>query len=50
MYEVELSGPSGGNPYVDVELVGRFEQDGRVFEPRGFYDGDGVYRIRFMPD
>jgi PKD repeat protein len=50
MYEVELAGPSGGNPYMDVELVGRFEKDGRVFEPHGFYDGDGVYRIRFMPD
>ena len=50
IFELSLSGPSGGNPFVDVELSAEFKQNGRVFEPEGFYDGDGVYRIRFMPD
>ncbi|MGB2807514.1 MAG: DUF5060 domain-containing protein, partial [Sedimentisphaerales bacterium] len=50
VFELSLSGPSGGNPFVDVELSAEFKQNGRVFEPQGFYDGDGVYRIRFMPD
>jgi PKD repeat protein len=50
IFEVELAGPSEGNPYLDTQLVGRFEQDGRSFEADGFYDGGGVYRIRFMPD
>ncbi|UCG47833.1 MAG: DUF5060 domain-containing protein [Phycisphaerales bacterium] len=50
IFELSLNGPSGGNPFVDVQLKGRFEQAGRLFEPEGFYDGAGVYRIRFMPD
>ena len=50
IFEVSLNGPSGGNPFVDVELSGEFRQGESVFEPEGFYDGDGVYRIRFMPD
>ena len=50
MFELELKGPEDGNPFVDVELSARFQLDGREFEPQGFYDGNGVYRIRFMPD
>jgi hypothetical protein len=50
IFELSLTGPSGGNPFVDVKLSAEFEQKGRVFQPEGFYDGNGVYRIRFMPD
>ena len=50
MYELTLNGPETGNPFVDVELTAKFERSGRVFEPRGFYDGCGIYKIRFMPD
>jgi len=50
IFEVALRGPKSGNPFTDVTLSARFEQAGRVLEPQGFYDGDGVYRIRFMPD
>ena len=50
IFEVSLSGPSGGNPFVDIKLSGEFRQKDRFFEPEGFYDGDCVYRIRFMPD
>ena len=50
VFELELKGPEDGNPFTDVELTARFELDGRAFEPHGFYDGNGVYRIRFMPD
>jgi PKD repeat protein len=50
IFELSLSGPSGGNPFTDVDLCAEFRQNGRIFEPQGFYDGDGVYRIRFMPD
>jgi hypothetical protein len=49
-FELTLDGPAGGNPFVDVILGARFEQGARVLEAPGFYDGDGVYRIRFMPD
>jgi PKD repeat protein len=50
IFEVALSGPSGGNPFVDVKLSAEFSRDGRTFQPEGFYDGEGIYRIRFMPD
>jgi hypothetical protein len=50
IFELTLEGPAAGNPFTAVSLTGRFRQGGRVLEPEGFYDGDGVYRVRFMPD
>ncbi|MHC4556278.1 MAG: DUF5060 domain-containing protein, partial [Planctomycetota bacterium] len=50
IFELSLKGPSGDNPFVDVQLSGEFRQNERVFRPEGFYDGNGIYRIRFMPD
>jgi Domain of unknown function (DUF5060)/Domain of unknown function (DUF5605)/Protein of unknown function (DUF4038) len=49
-FEVALQGPTAGNPFVDVELSARFAQGERAVTVRGFYDGDGVYRVRFMPE
>ncbi|MGD9636828.1 MAG: DUF5060 domain-containing protein [Pirellulales bacterium] len=49
-FEAALPGPTNGNPFLDVELTGTFECDGRQQTVAGFYDGDGMYRIRFMPD
>ena len=46
--ELVIDGPSHGNPFVDVELSARFTDDqGHGISVGGFYDGDGVYRIRF---
>lgn len=50
VHELTLEGPSGGNPFLDVELSGRYQYRNRVVDATGFYDDDGVYRIRFMPD
>ena len=50
IFELAIRGPSGGNPFVDVQFSGEFRQNERVFRPEGFYDGNGIYRIRFMPD
>ncbi len=50
MFELSLTGSSDGNPFIEVELMGQFSQEDRLIEVLGFYDGDGVYRIRFMPD
>lgn len=49
IFELPLAGPSAGNPFVEVELRARFTQDQRSIEVTGFYDGEGTYRIRFMP-
>lgn len=48
-FELALKGPSDGNPFVDVTLSARFRQGDQSLTVAGFYDGDGVYRVRFMP-
>ncbi|MFC5451281.1 DUF5605 domain-containing protein [Paenibacillus aestuarii] len=49
-FEYRCTGPQEGNPFTDVRLVGRFRYDHRIVDAEGFYDGDGQYCIRFMPD
>jgi hypothetical protein len=49
MFEVELHGPAEGNPFVEVTLSATFERAGKKMEAAGFYDGSGVYKVRFMP-
>lgn len=50
MFEASFSGPSSGNPFADNQFSARFMQQHRTVEVTGFYDGDGIYRVRFMPD
>ena len=50
IFEIALVGPATGNPFVDVQLSARFRHQNCTIEATGFYDGDGVYRVRFMPD
>lgn len=49
LFEVELRGSDAGNPFLDVELSATFTCGDTVIEPAGFYDGNGVYKIRCMP-
>jgi hypothetical protein len=47
--ELTIDGPSHGNPFVDVELSAQFTDDkGHGISVSGFYDGDGIYQIRFQ--
>lgn len=50
IWEIELQGPSQGNPFVDVALQAEFRFENRALKVQGFYDGDGIYRVRCMPD
>jgi len=50
IFELSLDGPSDGNPFLDVTLSAEFSLQDHVLTPEGFYDGEGVYRVRFMPD
>ncbi|HVU38465.1 MAG TPA: DUF5060 domain-containing protein [Opitutales bacterium] len=50
VYELTLPGPASGNPFTDVDFSANFTQGGTTVKVDGFYDGDGVYRVRFMPD
>jgi hypothetical protein len=49
-FELALAGPRDGNPFTDVELSAELSSGNRRRTARGFYDGDGTYRVRFMPD
>jgi hypothetical protein len=50
IFELSLDGPAEGNPFVDVKFGAHFSQGHRIVAVDGFYDGAGVYRVRFMPD
>jgi len=50
IFELTLKGPSDGNPFADVRISAEFTNNGKVYRPAGFYDGNGTYKIRFMPD
>ncbi|MGF7031760.1 hypothetical protein J2T17_002674 [Paenibacillus mucilaginosus] len=49
LFELKLRGPSEGKPGEEVSLSAGFTSGSRYGEAEGFYDGDGTYRIRFMP-
>ena len=50
IFELSLEGPQKGNPFVDVRLTANFTSSKSVVKVNGFYDGDGRYLIRFMPE
>jgi hypothetical protein len=50
LFELALEGPAEGNPFLDVEFRAHFQYQHRVIPVDGFYDGQGTYRVRFMPD
>ncbi len=49
-YELQLEGTQSGNPYLDIDFSAEFILNNRVVSVPGFYDGKGVYKVRFMPD
>lgn len=50
MAEVSFKGPDAGNPFKDVWLVATVECGERSYAVPGFYDGNGIYKVRIMPD
>lgn len=50
VFEIELPGPPAANPFTDIDVRATFSHGGHdVVSVGGFYDGDGVYRVRFQP-
>ncbi|SDG01573.1 Protein of unknown function [Terriglobus roseus] len=49
-FELTLHGPSDENPFVDITFGAQFRLGSRTVSVPGFYDGEGLYRVRFMPD
>lgn len=48
-YELTLTGPTEGNPFTDVDLQAEFSHQERTITVHGFYDGNGQYKVRYMP-
>ena len=49
MFEVSVKGKSGGNPYKDYKIFGIFTGKNEKVRVEGFYNGNGIYKVRFMP-
>lgn len=52
VFELALRGHGQGNPFRDYSIRGSFWQDSDTapVTVEGFYDGESIYRVRFMPD
>ncbi len=49
LFEVTFNGPKDGNPFTEETICAVFKSTAEEVTVSGFYDGDGVYKIRFMP-
>ena len=49
VFEVSCPGHTDKNPFVDYSVKGVFRHKNETVGVDGFYDGEGVYKIRFMP-
>ena len=49
VFEVAINGPKDGNPFTQQSIRGTFQGKNETVTVDGFYDGDGVYKVRFMP-
>lgn len=49
VYEKELKGTSKGNPFKAINVNAVFTNGIQKYEVKGFYKGNGIYGIRFMP-
>ena len=50
IFEHVIEADVPGNPYLDTEFWCVFALDNRKVRVPGFYDGDGVFKVRFSPD
>lgn len=49
MIEIAVHGYQDGNPFTEQTFTGTFKGKNETVKTVGFYDGDGVYKVRFMP-
>lgn len=47
--ELSRPGKNDGNPFRDYKIIAVFKSEREEKNVTGFYDGDGVYKVRFMP-
>lgn len=49
VFEVNCEGKTEGNPFCDYTIEGTFVSKSQTVIAKGFYDGNGRYKVRFMP-
>lgn len=49
LFEVSVQGTAEGNPFTEKSIQGTFTGPSECVTVEGFYDGDGIYKVRFMP-
>lgn len=49
IFEFSCSGRTEGNPFVDYNIQARFQSKSESKTVNGFYDGNGIYKVYFMP-
>lgn len=49
IFDIAVHGKTDGNPFSDYEIRGTFQSEHECITADGFYDGNGCYRVRFMP-
>jgi len=49
IFEIALAGHQDKTPFADYDIWGEFTSRNEQKKVDGFYDGNGVYRVRFMP-
>ncbi len=50
VFELSQTETAAGSPYQDLELRAEFTHGSHTLTVPGFYDGKGVYKVRFSPD
>ncbi len=50
VFELVYKGELEVNPFTEAEVCAEFKIGGRKVSVNGFYNGNGEYKIRFMPD
>ena len=50
VFQLDLTANPSENHYMDTELYATFSKGGNSISVPGFYDGDGIFRVRFSPD
>ena len=50
MYEITVDGPAPEGSWVATDVHADFTNSGKTISVKGFYAGDGTYRVRFLPE
>lgn len=49
IFERSFTGKTDGNPFADYNITAHFKNENESITVDGFYDGNGIYKVRFMP-